>query len=92
MGCPAETIKERPRATVIIAVLSCLLLFDSTLRTRAQTGDGSKGTGFMSAQEAVNALISAAETYDEKSLAAILGANSNDIIHTGESVRDKETR
>jgi len=82
-------ISGAKRGTVIIAVLSCLLLLDVTPRTKAQTGNVSKG-GFVSAQEAVDALVSAAETFDEKSLEAILGANSYDVIHTGEPVRDKE--
>jgi hypothetical protein len=55
----------------------------------AQT-DAAKGTGFATAQAAVDALVSAAQTYDEKGLEAILGPNSYDIIHTGEPVRDKE--
>ena len=49
-----------------------------------------KGTGFATPQEAVDALIVAAEKYDEKALATILGPNSYDIIHTGEPARDKE--
>jgi Protein of unknown function (DUF2950) len=83
-------ISGAKRSTVIIAVLSCLLLVGLTPRTKAQTGNVSKGTGFVSAQGAVDALVSAAEKFDEKSLEAILGTNSYDIIHTGESVRDKE--
>ena len=64
--------------------LSCLLLFGVT--SQAQTD---KGTGFATAQEAVDAIVGAAEKFDEKSLEAILGPNSYDIIHTGEPVRDK---
>jgi len=79
------------RSTAVIMVgtlaLSCLLLFGGVLQTHAQTG---RGTGFATAQEAVNALLAAAEKYDEKTLLEILGPNSNDIIHTGEPVRDRE--
>jgi hypothetical protein len=67
--------------------LSCLLLFGASLRTKAQT---ERGTGFATAQGAVDAIVGAAEKFDEKSLEAILGPNSYDIIHTGEPVRDKE--
>jgi hypothetical protein len=66
---------------------SCLLLMP---RAGAQSGSISKGTGFATAQEAADALIAAAEKYDETALTAILGPNSYDIIHTGEPVRDKE--
>jgi len=46
---------------------------------------------FATPQEAVDALIDAAEKYDENALTEILGPNSWDIIHTGEPARDKET-
>jgi len=78
-------------ATAVILMgaltLSCLLLFGGVHQTNAQTGNG---TGFATAQEAVDALVTAAEKYDEKRLQEILGPNSNDIIHTGESARDRE--
>ena len=38
----------------------------------------------------MDALIDAAQKYDDKTLASILGPNSYDIIHSGEPVRDKE--
>jgi DUF2950 family protein len=76
-------------AVILIGALafSCLLGFGVTQQTEAQTGHG---TGFSTAQEAVDALVAAAEKYDEKKLQEILGPNSNDIIHTGESARDRE--
>ena len=82
---------NRKRSTRFTAtvVFSCLLLFGGRTCLRAQTTTN-KGTGFATAQEAVDALVTAAEKYDEKNLGAILGPNSYDIIHTGEPVRDKE--
>jgi len=56
----------------------------------AQTPVERKPKQFESAQEAANALIEAAEKYDELALAEILGADSYDIIHTGEPARDRE--
>jgi hypothetical protein len=58
--------------------------------TEAQSTKALKGTGFGTAQAAVDALVAAAEKYDEKTLEAMLGPNSYDIIHTGEPARDKE--
>ena len=49
-----------------------------------------KARSFTSAQEAANALIDAAEKYDETALTEILGPDSYDIIHTGEPARDRE--
>jgi hypothetical protein len=76
---------------VVVCALtsSCLLLIDSLPRSNAQT-TALQGIGFVSAQEAVNALIDAATQFDTKALAAILGPNSYDIINTGEPARDKE--
>ena len=45
---------------------------------------------FGTADEAADALIAAAETYDTNALLEILGPNSRDIIQSGEPVRDKE--
>jgi hypothetical protein len=78
------------RSAIVIAAtlaFSCLLVFGGTQQAKAQT---EKGIGFASAQEAVNALVAAAEKFDEKKLEEILGPNSSDIIHTGEPVRDRE--
>jgi len=68
----------------------CLLFTGGLTCAKAQTTNTGRGTGFTTAQEAVDALVAAAEKYDEKTLSAILGPNSYDIIHTGEPVRDKE--
>ena len=74
---------------VVVGVLafSCLVLIPGV---GAQSSSMSKGTGFATAQEAADALIAAAEKYDESALSTILGPNSYDIIHTGEQVRDRE--
>jgi hypothetical protein len=83
-------ISSAKRSTAIVAgrlALSCLLLFGGIPQTNAQTA---KGTGFATAQEAVDALVAAAEKFDEKRLQEILGPNSYDIIHTGEPARDRE--
>jgi hypothetical protein len=52
-------------ATLGRLAFSCLLLFGVSPRTKAQT---EKGTGFAIAQEAVDAIVGAAEKFDEKSL------------------------
>ena len=75
---------------VSLIVLPCFLLFADIPRTTAQQSNVSKGTGFATAQEAVDALVDAAGKYDEKTLEAILGPNSSGIVHSGEPVRDQE--
>jgi hypothetical protein len=46
---------------------------------------------FDSPQQAVAALLDAAEKYDVPALDAIFGPEGDDIIHTGEPARDKQT-
>jgi len=83
---------KRPAGLAVVGTLafSCLLLLAGAAGTKAQTTTASHGTGFPTAQEAVNALIDAAAKFDAKALEAILGPHSYDIINTGEPVRDKE--
>ncbi len=69
--------------------VSLLVVFATSLTTMAQTS-ATKAKTFASAQDAANALIEAAEKYDEEGLKEILGPDSYDIIHTGEPARDKE--
>jgi len=65
-----------------------LLVFASS--ASAQTMVTTKARSFTTAAEAANALIDAAEKYDEAALVEILGPDSYDIIHTGEPARDRE--
>jgi DUF2950 family protein len=82
-------MKSKTSSLMCALTLSCLLLSNLTL-SEAQQTRVSRGTGFATAQEAVDALLAAAEKYDEKALETILGPNSYDIVHTGEPARDKE--
>jgi hypothetical protein len=74
-------------STCLFAASLCLF---AAATATAQTAVQNRGRSFASAQEAANALIDAAEKYDEAALTAILGPNSYDIIHTGEPARDRE--
>jgi hypothetical protein len=56
----------------------------------AQTSTIVKAKHFSTADQAADALIDAAEKYDEAVLKEILGPDSYDIIHTGEPARDRE--
>jgi hypothetical protein len=76
--------------TVALIGLSVVLQFSATPRATAQNASPAKAKSFTTAEEAANALINAAEQYDEAALAEILGPNSYDIIHTGEPARDRE--
>src|SRR6185369_12410837 len=67
---------------------ACCFLLVNTPATTAQ--NAAKAKSFATAEEAANALIEAAEKYDEAALAEILGPDSYDIIHTGEPARDRE--
>lgn len=70
--------------------LGVLLLLAFASVTAAQTTVTTKAKTFPTAEEAVNALIEAAEKFDETALLQVLGPDSYDIIHTGEPARDRE--
>jgi len=76
------TIQIRVFAIAVVCLLASAV--------SAQTTAEHRGKAFATAQEAANALIDAAEKYDETALAEILGPDSYDIIHTGEPARDRE--
>jgi DUF2950 family protein len=71
-------------------VIGVFFLLGLASLTHAQTTVTTKAKSFATAQEAANALIDAAEKYDEPALAEILGPDSYDILHTGEPARDRE--
>ena len=82
----------RNRKTITTASLSLgvLLLLAFASVTAAQTTVTTKAKSFPTAEDAANALIEAAEKFDEPALLQILGPDSYDIIHTGEPARDRE--
>lgn len=67
-----------------------LLLLVFVSFAAAQTTVTTKAKPFPTTEEAVNALVEAAEKFDEIALVEILGPDSYDIIHTGEPARDRE--
>jgi hypothetical protein len=71
-----------------LLTMAALVLMASARFTSGQTP--SKGKTFATATEAASALIEAAEKNDQAALTEILGADSYDIIHTGEPVRERE--
>jgi hypothetical protein len=74
--------------TANLSLWVLLLVFVSF--ASAQTTVTTKAKQFATAEEAVNALIDAAEKFDEAALGEILGPDSYDIVHTGEPARDRE--
>ena len=86
-----ETTDHFLRSQFWSLLLTSLLLVTLWASTSAQTsGLVAKARQFQTAQEAANALIEAAEKYDEAALTEILGPDSYDILHTGEPARDRE--
>lgn len=75
---------------ISLTCFSLMWLLVFSLLAQAQTTITPKAKSFKTAEEAANALIEAAEKYDETELLQILGPDSYDIIHTGEPARDRE--
>jgi hypothetical protein len=73
-----------------LAVLSVLFLIPLVSSAQSKAVSALKGKSFVTAQQAADALVDAAEKYDEPALNEILGPDDWDIIHTGEPARDRE--
>jgi hypothetical protein len=87
----AMTTKSLRSWKVLIASLvAASVLIAGAATTGAQSTVAVKGKSFPTAQDAANALIDAAEKYDEAAITEILGPDSYDIVHTGEPARDRE--
>lgn len=71
----------------LLAICGMLLVAHAV---RAQTTNAATAKTFPTANEAAEALIDAAEKFDEAALAEILGPDSYDIVHTSEPARDRE--
>ena len=81
------------RSTIYLAMMfavSCALMLAYSPCSQAQTKTAPKAKTFSTPEGAADALIEAAEKYDQAALAEILGPGNEDIISTGEPARDKE--
>src|SRR5512138_1582326 len=74
--------------TAGVITIAVLVALATAQISKGQTQ--AKARAFATAEEAANALIEAAEKFDEAALTEILGPESYDIIHTGEPARDRE--
>ncbi|HEU4833923.1 MAG TPA: DUF2950 domain-containing protein [Pyrinomonadaceae bacterium] len=81
-----NNIKKTSRLLFASLIGACCLLLAQVDRAQIPA----KAKTFSTAQEAADALIAAAEKFDEVALTEILGPESYDIIHTGEPARDRE--
>jgi Protein of unknown function (DUF2950) len=73
---------------LVLASVLVILVFAWT--ANAQTSSTAQAKHFSTAEQAADALVDAAEKYDEATLTEILGPDSYDILHTGEPARDRE--
>src|SRR4051812_2720130 len=77
-----------PKLLYVVIVALFLLMAATSRQACAASLD--KPTTFATPQAAADALIDAAEKFDEPALLSILGPGADNIIHTGEPARDKE--
>ena len=84
--------KTKKNTQLFVVGLICLLcvVLVSVASANAQSTAAAKAKSFPTAQAAADALVDAAEKYDEAALTEILGPDSYDILHTGEPARDRE--
>ena len=82
-------VSETFLAIGAIAILAMVVPVAAQVTT-SQTPSTAKAKTFATAQDAANALVEAADKFDEAKLTEILGPDSYDIIHTNEPARDRE--
>jgi hypothetical protein len=75
------------RWAAVGVVFSLALLAGANLHVRAQAA-GPKA--FATAEQAAEAFIAAAERFDEAAMIEILGPSSDDLIHSGDPVADRQ--
>lgn len=79
----------------IVAICACILAVPVWVAGQSasdtKTSAATTAKTFDSAQAAVDALLDAVDKYDVSALDAIFGPEGDDIIHTGEPARDKQT-
>lgn len=68
----------------------CLVVFYSSSSVIVRAQSAARGMGFTTADDAVEALVSAAEKFDQNQIMEILGPDSFDIVHTGEPTLERE--
>jgi len=78
------------RLVVVCAWMLALVPVVAAKSTPETPPRQSQARTFASPQQAVAALLAAAETFDTSALEAIFGPDGHDIIHTGEPARDKK--
>ena len=91
-GCrePKMIARLGARLVVVCAWMLALVPVVAAQSTPKTPPGRSQARTFDSPQQAVAALLAAAETFDTSALEAIFGPDGNDIIHTGEPARDKK--
>src|ERR1051325_5159190 len=76
---------------VSIVTLACLLVPGTAAQTATKKAAmAAQARTFATPQQAADALIEAAEKFDVEALEEIFGPDGRDIIHSGETVRDRE--
>src|SRR6185436_14246922 len=70
-----------------LTIVACVCLAALALQAAPKPGDPKQ---FDSAQQAADALIAAAQTYDVPALTEILGEESRDLLVTQDPVQDKK--
>jgi len=86
-----HTINRRVSATLLTCLLVTVALFISTSTPDSRAAEGVQRR-FRSPEDAVQALVTAIRGDDLKSMLAILGPGSKDVISSGDSVADNSGR
>ena len=76
---------------IFLNMLRSIILLAGCLPTRSMAQQQGQKT-FSSAEEATNALVTAAQSNDEKAMLEILGPDGKQIVSSGDETEDAESR
>lgn len=82
---PSALNSTRVPTTTLLAAVMMVMLLAAPVSLAQQSNEKT----FASPGAAVLAVYNAAKNHDDQAAAAIFGSNSNDILHTGDAVADK---
>jgi len=90
-----STSEKHFRFLWIVSAIACVCVALSMVgaqqsSTKARTTLPAGAEGFATPKDAADALVAAAEKFDEPSLGKIFGAQGKDIVMTGEQAQDRE--
>jgi hypothetical protein len=89
MSSRVSSVVMRAAVTILFAALSCIVTPHSQAQAASKNSAPSSAKAFSTPQDAADALIRAAESYDVSTLLTIFGPDGKDFVSSSDPVQDK---